>query len=590
MKPHVGLFVAVLAANRAGAASGDAPALTTVAEESAFARTGRHDETSALCHGFERRYPAKARCFAFGRSPEGRALLALAVSADGTLTPAAVRKKKRPVLLVEGGIHAGEIDGKDAGFIALRERLAAKGAGAGLAAVTVLFVPIFNVDGHERFGPNQRPNQRGPLETGFRTTAQNLNLNRDWMKAEAPEMAAMLALVNEWDPSLFVDLHVTDGAKFEHDVALLFAPEEVAPAGLSAAASALGNELLPRLRARGHLPLSFYPFFRKDDDPASGFDASPLPPRYSHRYFAARNRLGLLVETHSWRPYAHRVATTRDVLDVLLDLAVEQAPSWLRAGQAADAEGTGLGGTSAALAFKADEVSRPIEFRGYAYTREPSAISGAPWIRYDEQRPQIWRVPLYDRFVPALLVEAPRGGYVVPAAHAAWVARKLALHGIRYETLSRPTAHAPTSVFRAEKVTFAPLPFEGRQTVTLAGRWRSEPRPIAAGSLFVPIAQPRARLVLHLLDPRAPDSLAAWGFFTTAFEKKETMEAYVTEEEARRMLAADPRLRAEFEQLVARDSAFAKDPARRLEFFQRRHPSWDGQLDLYPVLQLAARP
>jgi hypothetical protein len=564
--------------------------LTTVAETSDFARTGRFDEVQALCAAFPRRFPGRARCFSFGRSPEGRPLLALAVSADGTLTAAAARRKQRPVLLFVGGIHAGEIDGKDAGFLVLRERLRHKGKDAALAAATVLFVPVFNVDGHERFAPNQRPNQRGPAETGFRTTAQNLNLNRDWTKAEAPEMAAMLGLVREWDPTLFVDLHVTDGAKFEHDVALLFAPDEPTPAALSAAAHAMGTTLLPRLAAAGHLPLAFYPFFRKDDDPSSGFDASPLSPRYSHRYFAARNRLGVLVETHSWRPYPHRVRTTRAVIEGLLDLAAVDAVAWRRAGLDADAEGARLGGTRTAITWKADATARTIDFRGYAYTRAPSDVSGATFIQYDESKPQIWKVPLYDHFVPALEIEAPRGGYVVPAAHATWVGHKLDLHGIRYETISRARADAPTSTFRADKATFTPKPFEGRHAVKLEGQWRPEARPIAAGSLFVPIAQSRALLAMHLLDPRAPDSLAAWGFFSAAFERKEMMDDYVTEAEARRMLAADERLRAEFAKLLSRDAAFAKDPERRLEFFRRRHPTWDDQVDLYPVLEVDQRP
>src|SRR6185436_8167996 len=185
-------------------------------------------EVMALCPAFARAFPGKASCLELGRTPEGRPLLALAVSVDGVLTPAAAREKGRPVMLWIAGIHAGEIDGKDAGFQVLRGLLES-GKPGGLAAATVLFVPVFNVDGHERFGPQQRPNQRGPQESGYRRTAQELNLNRDWTKAEAPEMAAMLALVKEWDPALMVDLHVTDGAKFEQDVAVLISPDTPTP-------------------------------------------------------------------------------------------------------------------------------------------------------------------------------------------------------------------------------------------------------------------------------------------------------------------------------------------------------------------------
>src|SRR6185436_19759709 len=138
------------------------------------------------------------------------------------------------------------------------EGTAAAGA---LARVTVVFVPIFNVDGHERFGPNNRPNQVGPEEMGWRTTAQNLNLNRDYTKADAPEMQAMLRLLGDWDPILYADLHVTDGAQFEHDVSLSVTPTLAGDEELKRAGVSLRDELLRRLTAQGSLPIAFYPDF-----------------------------------------------------------------------------------------------------------------------------------------------------------------------------------------------------------------------------------------------------------------------------------------------------------------------------------------
>jgi murein tripeptide amidase MpaA len=161
-----------------GSAAGDA-ALRTTAESTGFETTGRYTEVDELCHSYARAFPRQVRCFAFGITPEGRTMWALAASTDSTLQPAATRARKRPVFLFQGGIHAGEIDGKDAGFIALRSWLDSKAGNDLLRAVTVVFVPVFNVDGHERFGAWNRPNQVGPREMGWRTTAQNLNLNRD---------------------------------------------------------------------------------------------------------------------------------------------------------------------------------------------------------------------------------------------------------------------------------------------------------------------------------------------------------------------------------------------------------------------------
>src|SRR5689334_12797161 len=164
-------------------AAGPENDLRTVAEQSQFKRTGRYAEVEQLCRKLQRNWSSKVRCSEFGRTPEGRPMLALVVSQDGVLDPAAARSKQRPVVLMQGGIHAGEIDGKDAGLQAIRELLAGSAAPGALRRVTLVFVPVFNVDGHERFGRWNRPNQVGPEEMGWRTTAQNFNLNRDYTKA-----------------------------------------------------------------------------------------------------------------------------------------------------------------------------------------------------------------------------------------------------------------------------------------------------------------------------------------------------------------------------------------------------------------------
>ena len=556
--------------------------LRTVAEQSNYTRTGRYDEVERLCAAFAARWPAQVRWTEFGRTPEGRRLLAIVASADGTLTPAAARDRRRPVLLMQGGIHAGEIDGKDAGFAVLRDLLDGTVGRGALDRVTVVFVPVFNADGHERVNRHNRPNQVGPEEMGWRATAQNLNLNRDYVKADAPEMQAMLRLLGEWDPIVYADLHVTDGADFEHDIAINVTPTLAGDDELRRAAVAVRDGLMRTLSAHGSLPLDFYPSFLRDDDPASGFAVDVGPPRFSHEYWGRRQRIGVLVETHSWKAYAVRVRATRHAILGLLEQAAAAGARWLEVAAAADRRAAALGGTTVPLRYEATAHTRMLEFRGYAYTREPSPISGGLVTKYDPKTPQIWRIPLRDEVAPAAAAVAPRAGYVVPAGYAAAVAEKLAVHGIEHRTTSA-AARLPVQTFRATQVTLSRTTFEGRTTATIEGAWRDEPRDVPAGSLFVPIAQPKAHLVLALFEPAAPDALVAWGFFNAAFERKEYMEAYVTEAAAAAMLASDPGLKREFERRVAEDPAFAKDPRARLDFFYRRHPAFDERYNLYPV-------
>jgi Zinc carboxypeptidase len=568
--------------------SAAAPSFTTEAEKSGFKRTGRYDEVVRLCNDFQAANPGKVKCVTFGTTPEGRPMVALVVSTDGAFTADDMRARNRGAILIQGGIHAGEIEGKDAIFIALRELLSGKLAPGILGKVTIVFVPIFNVDGAERFGAHNRPNQRGPEEMGFRANAQNLNLNRDYVKAETPEMHAMLGLLESWDPLVYVDLHTTDGAKFQPDVSILVGPEEP-QAGLERAAAALSAAFMQRLTAMQHMPLAFYPDFRAHDDPTSGFATNQAPPRFSQEYAAARNRLGVLVETHSWKTYAQRVVATHDTLQVLFEQALTQADGWRAAETAADQAATKLGGTDVALVHLAGPTARTIDFPAYAYTVKPSEVSGKSWIVYDETRPQVWHVPLYDQLVPSLTVHAPRAGYLISAAHASWVEPLLRAHGIHYQVVPRALAGRPVQGFHVAEVTYSP-PFEGRTEAKIKGEWRATRQSFPAGSLFVPIAQPLALLVLHLLEPEAPDSLVAWGFWNAMFEQKEYMEDYVLEGEARRMLAADPKLKAEFDKRVREDAEFAKSPEKRLRFFYLRHPAWDERIGWVPVFRADEMP
>lgn len=571
--------------------------LLTLAERTGFRRTGRTDEVERLSQDYARTWPDAVRTFEYGPSAEGRPMRALIVSRAGTLLPQELRQRGVPILMLQAGIHPGESDGKDAGFIALRELLGNTAATGALERIAVLFVPAFNTDGHERFGRWNRPNQVGPEEMGWRSTGQNLNLNRDYMKAQAPEMQAMLRLLNEWDPLICADLHVTDGANFEPDVSLQVEPINQGDPQLYASGVRLRDELIAKLAAQGSLPLPFYPDLAQMDDPASGFQLTVYSPRFSTGYFPARNRYTMLVETHSWKDYATRVRVTRNTIVDLAELTAAHGKSWLEEVKRADAAAARLSGSDVVLSYGSgwreptgsDERARAaegvtmIEFRGYAYARKPSMISGEPVTVYDPSTPQIWRVPYRGHVEPSVVVKAPRDGYVIPAAYARDIGEKLALHGIRTERLSAASAASEVEVFRAARVDFSSTPFEGCMQAKLHGAWRKEQQEIPPGSLFVPVQQPLARLLIALLEPQGPDSLASWGFFNACFELKEYVEPYVAEIIAREMLDNDPALAAEFRRKLEQDPVFANDAAARREFFLQRHASWDTRHNLYPI-------
>ncbi len=570
------LALAIAAPGRA-ASSGEA--LKTEAEKTDWKRTGRYSEVERLCEDFPKFFPKQVLCQNFGTTPEGRPMLAL-VAGDA-------KKRDRPVILFQGGIHAGEIDGKDAGFLFLREVLEGKRLPGVLQKATLVFVPVFNVDGHERFGKNNRPNQVGPEEMGWRTTAQNYNLNRDYLKVDAPEMRAMHDLLNRFDPLVYVDLHVTDGAQFQHDIAVMVEPTLAGPEALKNAGVAFRDQIMSDLGQAGHKPLWFYPSFEEDDDPTSGISARPQPPRFSNGYWGLRNRFGILVETHSWRNYAHRCKATVATLDSIVKATAEKGKEWRAAAEAADRETSQLAGKTAILGYKNTEKTENFDFLGYKYVRRDSPVSGQLMTVYDPSQPEVWKMPLRKEVVPGQQMMAPGSGYVVPAAYRSLVEPRLKAHRLQFQVLNQ-SQDVPASIYRITEVKLAGSSYESHQRAEFKGQWASSQERIAAGSLWVPIAQPGAILLMQLMEPESPDSFLTWGYLNEIFERKEYMEPYVAETVAQDMLK-DPAIKQEFEKRLE-DPAFAKSPQARLDFFYRKHSSFDQRLNRYPILRLEKGP
>jgi Zinc carboxypeptidase len=589
--------------------------LLTLAERSGYRQTGRTDEVQRLCAAFAATWPDAVRAIEFGRSSEGRAMQALIVTRTGHFSAQSLKAASIPVCMLQAGIHPGESDGKDAGFIALRELLQTQGDAQLLQKIAIVFVPAFNTDGHERMARCNRPNQNGPQETGWRVTALNLNLNRDYTKADTPEMQALLRLINEWDPLVCADLHVTDGADFQPDISLQAEPINQGDPQLYASAVQLRDRIIAQLSAQGAMPLAFYPDLYRTDDPSSGFVLTVYSPRFSTGYFPQRNRFTLLVETHSWKDYRSRVHLTRNTILSLVQQLAAHGAQWLQQAHRADSQAGRIADAEVVLDYRsswrepgrssadaspthatpshatgADAAVTLIDFPGYAYTRARSPVSGTLFTTYDPSTPRNWRVPYRDRVEPAVVVRAPKAGYLIPVAYAAQIGTKLTLHGIGYERLEAHSDAIVAELFRATQVQFSATPFEGRLRALLTGHWHERTHSLRAGSLYVPLAQPLARLVLALLEPQAPDSFAAWGFFNACFEQKEQLEPYVAEQIAQQMRQADPALEAQFQDRLQHEPAFAADPAARLEFFVRRHASWDERHNEYPIARVASRP
>lgn len=555
----------------------------TFAEQTQYRETPRYKETVAFAKRLASNSPL-LRFVSFGKSAQGRELPLLIAAAGGTFTPASAHKAAKAVMLVQACIHPGESDGKDAGLALLRDIAITRTQLKLLDHVVILFIPIYNTDGHERFGPYNRINQNGPSQMGWRATATNLNLNRDYMKADAPETRAWLKLWSEWNPDLFVDCHVTDGADVRYNVTYQYEHHQGVPASILAwERSAFDGRAVPAAEAAGNL-LSRYLEFRDNRDLSKGLNDFSGPPRFSTGYTPVRNRPGLLIETHMMKDYRSRVRGTYDLLVGLLQEVNRDPGSLRKAVREADEKTISEGKTYDSsrrypLNFELSDVSTPFRLKAIKYRTETSEVSGALRVVY-ENEPLDLTVQLYDQFRVTASV-APPLEYIVPVQWQNAI-DVLQAHGLRMTRLREATT-LEVETYRFSEVKFAASSFEGRVGPRFQTKVVRERLTFPAGSVIVPMDQPAAHVAVHLLEPGAPDALVGWGFFNAIFEQKEYGESYVIEKLAREMMARDPALRKEFEERLASDPKFAANPRERLEFFYARSPYRDLQLNLYPV-------
>lgn len=551
-------------------------------ERSGYLETSRYSEDVEFCRRLDAASP-DAKVISFGKSPEGREMIALVVSSEHSFTAKAVTHSAKPLVFVQNGIHSGEIEGKDASLTLARDILIRHQFPELLKDANLLIIPVFSVDAHERVSPYNRINQNGPKEMGWRATAQNLNLNRDYIKADAGEMRNELKLLHDWKPDFFFDNHTTDGADYQYTITLQLPMAQTQAPEQAEWSRALYNELVGKLEGKGFLTA---PYFDLEDpgNPGTGLSIGDFGPRYSTGYLAAMNRPAMLIETHMLKPYRPRVESTYWAMVYAISRCVQDAKALKAMNAAADAQEKSMKeGDHVVVSAKTRESKRPFLFKAYTYTPYESTISGSKINAWDRSKPIDVPSTIQDTYEPSLTVALP-AAYAVPPQ---WknVQELLALHGLQGFPLRAATSQSLSS-YRFANVKFANEPFESRFMPEFAAEPITEPRTLMPGTMIYPVSQVGAKLLAHLLEPQAPDSLAHWGFFNVMFEGKEYFEDYAMEPVAKRMYDADPKLRAEFEERL-KGEKFAKNPRARLQFFYERSPYYDIWLNKYPIARLS---
>lgn len=520
----IGWIAAIgVAAALAAAAQSTDPALQTVAESSGFRRTARHAEVVELLDRLAAASPL-ARRASMGRSEEGRDLPLLILSDPPVASPAEARRlaadQGRLIILAIGGIHAGEVDGKEALPILARELLLGDPRGSGgpsplLRQAILVFAPIYNADGNERVAPDNRPGQIGPDEMGRRENAGGLDLNRDFVRLAAAESRALVRAFNDWDPHLFIDCHTTNGS-FHRYIVTWEGPK--APATHRELLEYARDEFMPAV-AR-HCETAFcLPTFVYGDfvDEHTRWETYPAGARYGTTYFGLRNRISILSEGYSYATYEQRVLGTRDFVRACVETAVARRAEIVALLRRVDEQTIRDGRQSRpddriALRSRAAAAPRKVVARGFVEERVDGRARSTG-------EPRDYEVELWTHFEPTHAVGRPFAYVFAPelsaASQPAWraaVLENLRLHGVCVEQLAEP-ATCRVERYAIEQIDVSGEPLRRRRMLTFKTRAISEPAALPAGTIVVRTAQPLGTLACYLLEPECEDGLATWNFF-----------------------------------------------------------------------------
>ena len=485
-------------------------------------------------------------------------------------------------VFINNGIHAGEPDGVDASMMLLRD--IAEGRWRLPANVQLVIIGMYNVGGALNRNRSTRVNQNGPEEYGFRGNSQNLDLNRDFIKSDAQESRGFHFLFHHFDPEIFVDTHVSDGADYQHTMTLLSTQYDKLGGRLGRYFRERLDPLLYRNMERAGWPM--IPYVNAEETPEKGWTAFYDPPRFSSGYAALFNTIAWLLETHMLKPFDQRVKATYALLKKIITLAGKEADT-IRALRNTDRSAM-LRQHIFPLAWKADTTATQWPFKGYTAAYKTSDVTGQQRLWYDHSRPININVPIRDHFSPAYSVTAP-AAYIIPHGWHNVVSRMNASD--KYWPYGMPQLQRDTTLevtaYTIDSFKTGSAPYEGhyKHSAIHATSHRITMR-FRKGDYLIPVNTPDRRFLIESLEPESEDSYFAWGFFDAILQRKEGYADYRWEDVAARVLQDHPDIKAALDAARAANSAFAQDAAAQL-LFVYTHSCWmEPEYMRYPVYRI----
>ena len=541
-------------------------------------KTATYQECIAFYNLLDQKYE-EAKMLSFGNTDSGKPLNLFVLSKEKVFDAQKIKDLKKVVLLINNGIHPGEPEGVDASMILARELLKNKSIPNN---VVICIIPIYNIGGALNRGSFSRANQNGPESYGFRGNAKNLDLNRDFIKTDSKNSYAFQKIFNTWNPDIFVDTHVSNGADYQYTMTLIETQKDKLNSILS---NYMTSNLVPHLyqeMKKSGFEMTPYVDHIKEtpDDGIMGFLETP---RYATGYTTLHNAIGFITETHMLKPFAQREASTYAFLNNIIKKTSQDAQLILDLHKKANEEVAKQ--QSFPISWTLDRKdSVLIDFKGYTAERKPSDVSGQSRLFYNRSLPFTKKIPQFNHFIATQTIEKPIA-YVVPQA---WerVIELLKLNGVILKTLKTDTTISVEATYITDYKTGA-RPYEGHYLHS-AVQTTKELLPIKyyAGDVIIYTNQKTNRYIIETLDPQATDSFFAWNFFDSILGQKEYFSAYVFEDLAADLLKNNPTLKVQFEEAKKADSKLNQSGSAQLNWIYQHSEHYEKTFMRYPITRI----
>ncbi|MCK6640491.1 MAG: hypothetical protein L6Q81_10410 [Bacteroidia bacterium] len=515
-----------------------------------------------------------------GMTDAGKPLHVFVVSKDKLFTPEAAKNNGKCVIMINNAIHPGEPDGIDASYELVKTYT--QHPDLLPSNVVLVIIPVYNIDGYLNRGSTSRANQNGPEQYGFRGNAKNLDLNRDFIKADAQNTISFEQIFQLWKPHVLIDNHVSDGADYQYTMALIATQHNKLHPILG---NYLNTSLVPAIYdAMGKIGNPICPYVETmGETPESGIVGFLESPRFATGYAALFNCIGFVPETHMLKPYNDRVWATYDLMKAIVSQVSNDAVTIIKARN--DADRAVKSQRHYALDWQLDTAKYDlIDFRGYESTHIISKVTGLPVLYYDKSKPYNKKIKYYNTYKPARIVESP-SIYIVPQAWTDVIFR-LQINGVQMRCLSKDTL-IDAEFYSLTKVNHPAFPYESHYHHRNTQVSRSPQKVLfLKGDYVIQMNQVANRYIVETLDPQSDDSFFAWNFFDGVLNQKEWFSDYVFDAKAAQILKEEPSIKKSLDSTRAVDTAFAKNHWAQMNFIYQRSRYKEPSHNRYPVAML----